>query len=351
MTLSRLLLVLLLTAGAWAVTSILAVPEAAASCIHQGRRVNCPPGVADGSRSLRFNNGGIVWSDGTTTPRSACCTPATANGPATGGPSTPPTTPTTGTPPSTTPATGGPPPGDTPTTGPGVAGDTRTQFALTIPRLSDPGLSDAFRDLRYSILNRGLQGQDPAARVVWEVDVEGLGLGPSRVEAARNAHRQAFRAVTAAVGDRLQYFGTAAVGDRLQVFSGPLGALTLDPELGTISGGFRDVRNDVIDYIYFQLRGGSLLTPETIAQLQPVLQPLLQEEARAWQELREAYLSADPVRAYPGLNMLGLLLEELTFEGDAPGPGGGSAVDRADAEQAPAVFPPPGDDTPVDQVM
>jgi hypothetical protein len=158
MTLSRVLLVLLLTAGAWAVTSAVAVPEAAASCTHQGRRVTCPPGVADGSHSLRFNNGGIVWSDGTTTPRSACCTPATANGPATGGPSTPPTTgpstgPATGTPPGTTPATGGPPPGGTasppptPTTpgptvsappGPGAGGDTRAQVALVGPPLSPP---------------------------------------------------------------------------------------------------------------------------------------------------------------------------------------------------------------------
>ncbi|MCB1741218.1 MAG: hypothetical protein KDK91_12660, partial [Gammaproteobacteria bacterium] len=54
--------------------------SAQVGCQHLGNQVQCPAGVADGSNSVTFQNGGlnILWSDNTVTLTSGCCQPFVA---------------------------------------------------------------------------------------------------------------------------------------------------------------------------------------------------------------------------------------------------------------------------------
>jgi len=91
-TVSRLALAAASGAAAFAGAALFAGDAAAQSCSHLGQTVNCPAGVAPGSTSVTFLNGGtqIQFNDGTIISASLCCsaftpivTPTTPSSPST----------------------------------------------------------------------------------------------------------------------------------------------------------------------------------------------------------------------------------------------------------------------------
>lgn len=95
---ARFLRVVLFSAAVVGIILVPALP-AQAQCTHLGQQVVCPSGVSNGSMSLSFTNGSILWQapTGSTTlsPSAGCCSPFTAPTPAPTAPSATGLTPTT----------------------------------------------------------------------------------------------------------------------------------------------------------------------------------------------------------------------------------------------------------------
>lgn len=95
---ARFLRAVLFSAAVIGIVLVPALP-AHAQCTHLGQQVVCPSGVSNGSTSLSFTNGSILWQapTGSTTlsPSAGCCSPFTAPTPTPTAPSATGLTPTT----------------------------------------------------------------------------------------------------------------------------------------------------------------------------------------------------------------------------------------------------------------